>query len=192
MAVGRAQLRLQQLAASTGREIMDRTRRSTKLMALSLHVPTLTAVFPSSSEALLPPPPCLLLMLMRLELRFWRIMALMGRCVAVTPAGEPGGDAMFLSSPSLLRGERYRPAVLCSVTVRSGWRLGAPFGESATSGWRGRRGRIDETVEGVDVYRPARATASMGSRAGIVREARRDEVADVVVVLGRGIRAGRE
>jgi hypothetical protein len=53
-----------------------------------MHLPTLTAVLLSSSEALLPPG--LLLTLMRLELRFGRIMALMGRG---TPfAGEPGGE----------------------------------------------------------------------------------------------------
>ena len=53
---------------------------------------TLTAVLESSSEALLPPP-CLLLMLRRLELRFVRIMALMGLALAVE-GGEPGGEAI--------------------------------------------------------------------------------------------------
>jgi hypothetical protein len=54
-----------------------------------MHLPTLTAVLLSSSEARLPP--CLLLMLMRLELRFERIIALIGRG---TPfAGDPGGEA---------------------------------------------------------------------------------------------------
>lgn len=52
------------------------------------NIPTLTAVLLSSSEALLPPG--LLLMLMRLELRFGRIIALMGRGTPL--AGEPGGE----------------------------------------------------------------------------------------------------
>ena len=52
------------------------------------HLPTLTAVLLSSSEALLSPG--LLLRLIRLELRLGRIMALIGR---VRPlAGEPGGE----------------------------------------------------------------------------------------------------
>lgn len=52
------------------------------------HLPTLTAVLLSSSDALLSPG--LLLILIRLELRLERNMALMGR---VTPlAGEPGGE----------------------------------------------------------------------------------------------------
>lgn len=54
-------------------------------------VPTLTAVLlPSSSEFLLPPP-CLLLMLSRLELRFGRIMALMGLGTPML-GGDPGGE----------------------------------------------------------------------------------------------------
>lgn len=44
----------------------------------------------SSSEARLPPP-CLLLMLRRLELRFGRIMALMGRGTAML-GGDAGGE----------------------------------------------------------------------------------------------------
>lgn len=56
-------------------------------------LPTLTAVLLSSSEALLPPP-SLLLMLSRLELRFERIMALIGRG---TPfAGDVGGEVAMM------------------------------------------------------------------------------------------------
>ena len=66
-----------------------------------MHLPTLTAVLLSSSEALLPPG--LLLTLMRLELRFGRIIALMGRG---TPfAGEPGGEVAM--------GAAYGCAVVC-------------------------------------------------------------------------------
>lgn len=56
-----------------------------------LYIPTLTAVFPSSSDARLPP--CLLLMLMRLLLRGVRITALMGR--GGTPVGEAGGETVM-------------------------------------------------------------------------------------------------
>lgn len=65
-------------------------------------VPTLTAVLESSSEAR--EPPCLLLMLILLEERFGRIIALMGRCIA--PGGEPGGEAIrawHAAVPSMLR-----------------------------------------------------------------------------------------
>jgi hypothetical protein len=66
-----------------------------------MHLPTLTAVLLSSSEALLPPG--LLLTLMRLELRFGRIIALMGRA---TPfAGEPGGEVAMCAA--------YGSAVVC-------------------------------------------------------------------------------
>jgi len=59
-----------------------------------MHLPTLTAVLLSSSEALLPPG--LLLTLMRLELRFGLIIALMGRG---TPfAGEPGGEVAMCAA----------------------------------------------------------------------------------------------
>ena len=54
-----------------------------------MHSPTLTAVLPSSSEALLPPP-CLLPMLMRLELRCICRVALDDLCNA--PGGEAGGE----------------------------------------------------------------------------------------------------
>jgi hypothetical protein len=68
---------------------------------LRMHLPTLTAVLLSSSEALLPPG--LLLTLMRLELRFGRIIALMGRG---TPfAGEPGGEVAMCAA--------YGSAVVC-------------------------------------------------------------------------------
>lgn len=53
-------------------------------------VPTLTAVLLLSSSDALLPPPSLLLMLRRLELRFERIMALMGRGTPL--AGEVGGE----------------------------------------------------------------------------------------------------
>lgn len=70
------------------------------------HLPTLTAVLLSSSEALLPLG--LLLMLMRLELRFGRIIALKGRG---TPfAGEPGGEVAM--------GCAYGSAVISSGLVR--------------------------------------------------------------------------
>jgi hypothetical protein len=72
-----------------------------------MHLPTLTAVLLSSSEALLPP--CLLLMLMRLELRFERIIALIGRG---TPfAGEPGGEVAICACG-------YGNAVMFGVIVR--------------------------------------------------------------------------
>lgn len=51
------------------------------------NAPTLTAVFPSSSEARLPPP-CLLLILKRLVLRGVRMMPLKGRWGA--SAGDSG------------------------------------------------------------------------------------------------------
>lgn len=69
-------------------------------------VPTLTAVFASSSDARLPP--CLLLMLILLLLLGGRIMALMGR--GGTPKGEPGGVFVILS-PSL--------SPLLSISLRS-------------------------------------------------------------------------
>lgn len=55
------------------------------------HVPTLTAVLPSSSEARLPP--CLLLILNRLLLRGVRITALMGR--GAGPVGDAGGETVI-------------------------------------------------------------------------------------------------
>lgn len=76
------------------------------------NLPTLTAVLLSSSDALLPPP-SLLLMLRRLELRFERIMALMGRG---TPfAGDPGGEVAIACG--------YGSAVVCEGVVRCplGW-----------------------------------------------------------------------
>lgn len=54
------------------------------------HVPTLTEVLPSSSDARLPPAPTLLLMLMRLVVLAGRTRALMGR--DGMPAGDPGGE----------------------------------------------------------------------------------------------------
>lgn len=57
-----------------------------------LHVPTLTEVFPSSSEARLPPP-ALLALLIRLFVRGGRIIALMGRGGGDMPVGgDPGGE----------------------------------------------------------------------------------------------------
>lgn len=61
-----------------------------------VHIPTLTAVFASSSEALLPP--CLLLILMRLLLRGVRMTALMGR--GAGPVGDAGGETV-ISAPLL-------------------------------------------------------------------------------------------
>lgn len=55
------------------------------------HVPTLTAVFPSSSEARLPPG--LLLILRRLLLRGVRITELMGR--GAGPVGDAGGETVI-------------------------------------------------------------------------------------------------
>jgi len=55
------------------------------------HIPTLTAVLPSSSEARLPP--CLLLVLIRLLLRGVRITALIGR--GAGPVGDPGGETVI-------------------------------------------------------------------------------------------------
>ena len=54
-------------------------------------IPTLTAVFPSSSEARLPP--CRLLILMRLLLRGVRITALIGR--GAGPVGDAGGETVI-------------------------------------------------------------------------------------------------
>jgi len=57
-----------------------------------LYVPTLTEVFPSSSEALLPPP-ALLVVLIRLLVRGGLIMALTGRWGSDMPeGGDPGGE----------------------------------------------------------------------------------------------------
>lgn len=55
------------------------------------HIPTLTAVLPSSSDARLPPG--LLLVLMRLVLRGVRITALIGR--GAGPVGDPGGETVI-------------------------------------------------------------------------------------------------
>lgn len=55
------------------------------------HVPTLTAVLPSSSDARLPPG--LLLILMRLLLRGVRITALIGR--GAGPVGDAGGETVI-------------------------------------------------------------------------------------------------
>jgi hypothetical protein len=66
------------------------------------HVPTLTAVLESSSEAR--EPPSLLPMLILLLERCGRIMALMGRWTA--PGGEPGGEAI---------GAGVRPCRYCAV-----------------------------------------------------------------------------
>ena len=71
------------------------------------NLPTLTAVLLSSSDALLPPP-CLLLMLRRLELRFERIIALMGRWTPL--AGDPGGEVAIVSG--------YGSAVVRARVVR--------------------------------------------------------------------------
>ena len=66
---------------------------------MSRHVPTLTEVLPSSSEARLPPP-ALLVMLMRLFVLGGLIIALIGRWGK--PAGDSGGElAMALDAPSL-------------------------------------------------------------------------------------------
>lgn len=78
------------------------------------HLPTLTAVLLSSSLALLPPP-SLPLMLRRLELRFGRIMALMGRG---TPcAGDVGGDAAMGAATAA-------PWEACAVELLCGQRGG--------------------------------------------------------------------
>lgn len=58
------------------------------------HIPTLTAVLPTSSDARLP---CLLLMLRRLVLRGVRITALIGRGAA--PFGDAGGETVILTTP---------------------------------------------------------------------------------------------
>ena len=58
----------------------------------AVHIPTLTAVLLSSSEARLPP--ILLLMLKRLELRLGRIMALAGRLPRA--GGDVGGESMVV------------------------------------------------------------------------------------------------
>ena len=62
------------------------------------NLPTLTEVFPSSSDALLPPP-ALLVMLMRLFVLEGRIMALAGRC----GTGEVGGELAIAQCRSLLQ-----------------------------------------------------------------------------------------
>lgn len=59
-----------------------------------MHIPTLTAVLPSSSDARLPP--CLLLILKRLVLRGVRMTALIGRGGAV---GDAGGETAISLSP---------------------------------------------------------------------------------------------
>lgn len=61
-----------------------------------IHIPTLTAVLPSSSDARLPP--CLLLILKRLVLRGVRMTALMGRGGA--PVGDAGGETV-ISLPNI-------------------------------------------------------------------------------------------
>jgi hypothetical protein len=64
-----------------------------------IHIPTLTAVLLSSSEARLSPGR--LPVLMRLILLGGRIMALIGRVVGVGAAGEPGGDIVMVAIASL-------------------------------------------------------------------------------------------
>ena len=77
------------------------------------HVPTLTDVLPSSSDALLPPP-CLLLMLIRLELLpGWKI-PLIGRM----GGGEAEGElAMEPSSPQSRR-LRLQVVFICWTVLR--------------------------------------------------------------------------
>jgi hypothetical protein len=77
--------------------------------AWGANIPTLTAVFESSSEAR--EPPCLLDMLIRDDDRFGRIIALMGRWTA--PAGEPGGEAITAGTQQC----RYSGASSCAVPV---------------------------------------------------------------------------
>ncbi len=78
-------------------------------------VPTLTAVFPSSSEALLPP----LLMLIRLELLGdGRIIALIGLCEA--PEGDAGGEVAMAYVREVV-------AKLDGCSVQRGWKLEKTF-----------------------------------------------------------------
>lgn len=86
---------------------------------MGCHLPTLTAVLLSSSDALLPPG--LLLMLRRLELRLGRNMALTGRG---TPfAGEPGGEVAMCAATAapLTWGEIVRRPLQLGCTSQCVW-----------------------------------------------------------------------
>lgn len=83
----------QNISTDLARKILDRKGQ---------YVPTLTEVFPSSSDARLPPP-ALLEVLIRLFVRGGRIMALIGRGGGDMPAdggglpGPGGGEDAILS-----------------------------------------------------------------------------------------------
>lgn len=79
---------------------------------VAAHLPTLTAVLLSSSEARLPP--ILLLMLRRLELRLGRTMALIGRFAR--GGGDVGGDSMVVR-PRRRRLSRRGARLLCNAAV---------------------------------------------------------------------------
>ena len=82
------------------------------------HLPTLTAVLLSSSEARLPP--ILLLMLSRLELRFGRIIALMGLFPRAGGEVGGGGDSMLVVS-RLRRSSMRGAASLCDGRWQGGY-----------------------------------------------------------------------
>lgn len=82
------------------------------LRVRAVHIPTLTAVLLSSSEARLPP--ILLLMLKRLELRLGRIMALAGRLPRA--GGDVGGESMVVR-PRQRRSSGKGVESLCTAAV---------------------------------------------------------------------------
>jgi len=67
--------------------------RTGRKLKVTMHLPTLTDVLPSSSEALLPPPALLCTLMRLLLLGAGRTMALSGRCGSVP--GEAGGEAIL-------------------------------------------------------------------------------------------------
>ena len=77
-----------------------------KFRVKAAHIPTLTAVLLSSSEARLPP--ILLLMLNLLELRFGLIMALIGLLPRAEAGGEVGGDSIVAATASAVCREKLR------------------------------------------------------------------------------------
>lgn len=82
-----------------------------RFRASAAHIPTLTAVLLSSSDARLPP--ILLLILSRLELRFGRIMALIGLFPRAGGEVGGGGDSM-IAVPRLRRLSVRGAASLCN------------------------------------------------------------------------------
>lgn len=73
-------------------------------LLMLLYSPTLTAVFVSSSDALLPPPVLLCMLMRLLLLGAGRTMALIGRAGSVPGPGEAGGELAMLAAAAAANG----------------------------------------------------------------------------------------